>query len=180
VTEDLQTGTWWSRIFKPWMATDEIRCIERHLRASHVMFESGAGGSTYRFSRLVKKYVSVEHNRQWYDRVREANKYSPGLDLRLIEPDARTSNDAVAFRTYIEAACRLATELGVKWDRALVDGSARVLVAMALVPALAEDSLVFVHDWCRPSYQAMLSHYELVEVTRTKMKLAVLKPRRAA
>jgi len=55
---------------KPWMTDKQISIISSYLNPSFTMLEWGCGGSTLTFSKLVKNYYSIEHNLEWYRRVR--------------------------------------------------------------------------------------------------------------
>ena len=55
------------------MGKDEIAIIRGHLQPSHVMLEWGAGGSTVYYPQFVAAYFSVEHDRGWFRKVKEAS-----------------------------------------------------------------------------------------------------------
>lgn len=55
---------------EPWMSKSEISAIKSHLDKDDLMFEWGCGGSTLTFSLQVNKYHSVEHTKQWYDKIK--------------------------------------------------------------------------------------------------------------
>lgn len=51
-----------------WMDPKEKDLIVKYLdqRPDSIMIEWGCGGSTFTFSQYVKKYISIEHNLDWY------------------------------------------------------------------------------------------------------------------
>jgi hypothetical protein len=51
------------------MGKNEVEYILDNLNENDIMFEWGSGGSTYTFSKLVKKYYSIEHSADWYGTV---------------------------------------------------------------------------------------------------------------
>lgn len=51
------------------MHEDEIKLIIKYLNKIDTFFEWGSGGSTFNFSKLVKEYYSVEHDKIWFDKV---------------------------------------------------------------------------------------------------------------
>ena len=53
------------------MTEDEIRFFKSYLDNSKVILEYGCGGSTLEYSKLVKKYISIENEKEWYDSVNE-------------------------------------------------------------------------------------------------------------
>ena len=52
-----------------WMHLKEKELITKHFSPEKVMLEWGSGGSTLEFSKSLKKYYSVEHNKEWYEKV---------------------------------------------------------------------------------------------------------------
>ena len=54
----------------PFMTSDEISFIEKEFNENNIVLEWGSGGSTIQFSKLVKKYYSIEHDREWYNKVK--------------------------------------------------------------------------------------------------------------
>ena len=46
------------------MTKDEIQFFKSYLDDSKVVLEYGCGGSTLYYSQLVKKYISIENDRQ--------------------------------------------------------------------------------------------------------------------
>ena len=55
---------------KPRMFEKQIKIIESYLSEKHIMLEYGAGGSTFHFSKFVQKYVSIEHDENWYEKLK--------------------------------------------------------------------------------------------------------------
>lgn len=55
---------------KPWMLDEEISIVEQLLEDDMVVFEWGRGGSTVTWAPLVKKWYTVENDKEWYDKVK--------------------------------------------------------------------------------------------------------------
>lgn len=53
-----------------WMDNKEIELIDKYLNKDKIMLEYGSGGSTLYFSKFVKEYYSIEHNKLWYDKIK--------------------------------------------------------------------------------------------------------------
>ena len=51
---------------QPWMSKEEIKLIEKYLNKNQVVLEWGSGGSTAHFSKFVKEWYSIEHDKDWY------------------------------------------------------------------------------------------------------------------
>jgi len=176
----------------PFMQPEEIRCIESYLRPHFTMLEFGCGGSTLHFSRRVKIYHAVEHDRDWYEKIR--SRVAENVRLLHVAADGPTpgeprvasswgelpdSSRSAEFATYLSVPERRIRET---LDAVLIDGRARPECARAVLPWLAPDGVVFIHDfWRRPHYHVVLERYEVIErLDRSAQTLAVLRPRAEA
>ena len=67
-----------------WMHEKEVEMMVKYLKEkpNSVMLEWGCGGSTLHFPKYVDKYVSIEHNLDWYVDVKKA---IDGNDINNIE-----------------------------------------------------------------------------------------------
>jgi hypothetical protein len=175
----------------PYMSEREIQTIVNLLEPSHVMLEWGCGGSTLRFSREVRSYYSIEHDRVWFEKVRRHLKRArrtnvelvhvpPNLPLSGVANYARSSEERYAqFRDYIEQVTRLGVE---RFDRVLIDGRSRPECAVQVLPFLTRDSRVFIHDYFTTKYDPVEyrglvdRHYDVVEAIEDGQSLVVLRP----
>jgi len=59
-----------------WMDQKEIDMVIKYLdkNSESIMLEYGCGGSTLLFSKYVNKYISIEHNLDWYIEVQDSIK----------------------------------------------------------------------------------------------------------
>jgi hypothetical protein len=187
----------WNRLqerygpLEPYMSAREIQMIADLLDPSHVMLEWGCGGSTLRFSKAVRAYYSIEHDREWFERVRrqlararrtnvELVHIPPNLPLSGVPNHARSSIDRYAqFRDYIDQVHKWGV---MRFDRVLIDGRSRPECAVQVLPYLTLDSRVFIHDFFNTKYdpaeyRSLLDpHYELVAAIEEGQSLAVLRP----
>jgi len=139
--------------------------------------EYGTGGSTCMFAELMRdqqRLFTIEHNREWYDKVVEALKDIPGgrrVHMNLREPldgrmMLRTMEDGTEipipesdFRPYSSPYEELpfgmesyiwAKDVWIDWPTvglAFVDGVARGPVLAALRGRLLPGRLVMLHDY---------------------------------
>jgi hypothetical protein len=176
---------------EPYMSRQEIQLIVDSLDRSHVMLEWGCGGSTLRFSREVHRYYSIEHDREWFEKVdghlkraRRTNvelmHVPPNLTLSGIPNYARSSAERYEqFRDYIEQVNRLGVP---RFDRVLIDGRSRPECAIQVLPYLTSDSRVFIHDFFTTKYDPVEyrslvdRHYTVVDKIEEGQSLIVLKP----
>uniref|UniRef100_A0A061RVM8 Uncharacterized protein n=1 Tax=Tetraselmis sp. GSL018 TaxID=582737 RepID=A0A061RVM8_9CHLO len=120
-----------------WMHSEEQSLLLKYLTGSQVMLEWGSGGSTTYFSLWTQRYYSIEHNPEWYAKVR--SKLNASLSsfqhvtyhLETVVSGFRGWKGALApatfaqFHSYVKAPGRAFPEI-VFLDRVLVDGRARV------------------------------------------------------
>lgn len=161
-----------------WMEPAEIDLIESYLKSQHSVLEWGSGGSTLRFAPHVKRYVSVEHNEEWYNKIKPL---ATSADIHLCKVDHKvgTPADIVKFKDYISYPA----SLNEKFDRILIDGRCRARCAFEVLDSslLKENGLVFIHDWCRERYHRVLNAYDVVKVIQSTSTnengIAVLRPK---
>ena len=165
---------------------EEIELVERHLGKSGHMLEWGAGGSTIRFSQLVDRYYSIEHDRKWYDEVNKEIKKREILNVRIdfVPPNLDQAYDYALdapilnsdfgielFKDYINHC----TTIPSPFDFVLIDGRARKHCILKVLPFLKKNSLIFFHDFNNRSYyhEILDKEYKIVDKCDT---LAVLSP----
>ena len=137
----------------PWLTPASIDILTTWLRPTDVAVEFGSGKSTAWFANRVKTLTSVEHNPEWYGRVRPTVE-PLGVDYRLC-------TDAVS---YIAVAQALAP---ASVDFVLVDGQHRAECVLAVIDAIRPGGLLVLDNanrylpspGTRSPYQ--LSHHAL-------------------
>ena len=158
-----------------WMNEREQAVIEKYLNPEVTMMEWGSGGSTIEFSKKVKKYYSVEHNWQWYNEVKQAVPSNVALYYRENKelPDDYSQAEYQHYGEYLD----IVYEIGEMFDVVLIDGRARRLCALKIMPYLKPNAIVIIHDWClRPMYHCVLDYYDLVDrVDDTPQTIATFK-----
>ncbi len=162
-------------MLKPWMHEKEIAAIEKYLGHDQVMLEWGSGGSTVYFAPKVKQLWTIEHNKEWFDKLPDiANLEKLHVAANNLVPITEsTHND---YRDYIEITSRIK----LKFDVVLIDGRARVACAKYVLRHLHTNSVVFLHDFYkkgRERYREVLNYYDVVEEVKTQPGLVVLKPK---
>ncbi len=147
----------------PWMHTKEIEFVTSQLNPDDVMLEWGSGGSTTLFSVLVDRYYSIEHVKDWYNKVSDALKQYPLLDVNynFISPDLPrySATRYKEFQTYIEYP----STFKCTFDKVFIDGRSRAECAKFILPYLNKDSIVFIHDYyTRPQYHWVEEYYDIL------------------
>ena len=163
-----------------WMHEREKAVIEKYLNPDVTMIEWGSGGSTIEFSKKVKKYYSVEHNWDWYIKVKNAIPSNVSLYYKQV---AERPNDSVynqSIYAHYSSYLDVVYEIGEMFDVVLIDGRARRLCALKIIPYLKPNAIVIIHDWClRTCYHCVLDYFDLVDsVDDTEQTIATfrLKP----
>jgi hypothetical protein len=159
------------------MSKQEIDLLISYLKPEYTMLEWGSGGSTVTFQQYVDKYYSIEHNKEWFEKV-DVELGNRNLKHKVhnyfVEQNAPKSKPSryEEFKDYIE----LASTLNTKFNAVLVDGRARPHCALYAYHLLEDDGVVFIHDYfVRPHYHFVEDKYRVVAGIRTGQTLAVLK-----
>jgi hypothetical protein len=174
----------------PWMHPSEINLIINHLNPEDTMLEWGCGGSTILFSQHVKSYYSLEHNKEWYDQVTKKIQDKGLTNIQffhvptndginkdfLPENEGKQMSHRQRYANYIQYP----NQWDIKFDKILVDGRARQFCIHECANFLADDGLVFFHDfWMnnRNRYrEAALPYFdEVASIVYSSQTLAVLR-----
>jgi len=144
----------------PYMSTEEISFIEKHLKPNDSMLEWGSGGSTIHFSKLVAKIYSIEHDKNWFNKVDYIKPENVEYYfVKQNSPRTRPTKQE-EFIDYIN----FIDEIGVaKYDVVFVDGRARKFCALKALDYVDQNSKVIIHDWERPIYKEVLDSYDIID-----------------
>src|SRR5210317_774743 len=166
---------------KPMSFQNEWDFLVSHLSKDQIMVEYGSGHSTYELAPRVKKLISIEHNKDWFNNINSKVKALDNVEYIFIPPEKGAPNklrgiDPKWFYTYITWP----KTRNEKFDVVLIDGRARQYVAESILGNITEDSYVFIHDWnpkirdekYRIRYERILEFYNVVNSER---KMTLLK-----
>lgn len=119
----------------PWVPFDVCAWLKQHVSPASRVFEWGSGGSTVFLGSRAASLVSVEHELEWYRRVRTEleRRGLSRVDYRWIaaEPEppqgqqyssGHSTARGLGFRAYVEAIGAFPDE---SFDLILIDGRAR-------------------------------------------------------
>ena len=178
----------------PWMARQEIALIEKYLFPSAIMLEWGSGFSTHYFSQFVKGYYSIEHEREWYDKISQLQHIQPinsrafqertnkdGCFLFYVPPNKHVpppESNYISHKDYIEQGGIIGNMVG-GFDIVLIDGRSRVACSRYIVPWLNKRAVILFHDFwksTRGRYREILDIYTEIESIRdTEQTISILK-----
>jgi hypothetical protein len=124
----------------PWITYPAIEFIKRRIQPSMSVFEYGSGGSTIWWSNRVREVISVEHDRDWFEKLRE-----------MIGSRARISHIDLE---YGGAYAKEIQKYRSRFDVVVVDGRDRVNCLKNCLSALTPSGVVILDNSERPEYTA--------------------------
>jgi len=150
----------------PYMNSKEIIDLVTYLHRDCEMLEIGCGISTLFFSRIVKRLISIEHNKEWSDKISNDMKSVSKCDwkIHVINPNFSQIHpfqpaELGQFDDYVNFISNLEKD---QFDVILVDGRDRVRCTIASIPLLRKNGILIIHDfWNRPKYHSVLQLSEL-------------------
>jgi hypothetical protein len=124
----------------PWVTYSFIDFIKQRLGKQHTVFEFGSGNSTFFYAKYAGVVVSVEHDKEWYDKIVKT----------------KPENSEMIFCELIKGAdyCHMPVKLEEKFDIIIVDGRDRVNCCIQAVNALSETGVVVLDDSEREKYRS--------------------------
>ncbi len=122
----------------PWLTYSFLDFLHGRLQSDFKIFEYGAGNSTLYYSTIVQSIVSVEHNKDWYQRVK--NQMPQNVTLKHIPLENGTYATALSKEDS-------------KFDLIIIDGRERVKCCKLAIHALSERGVIILDDSERPKYQ---------------------------
>ena len=150
---------------KPYMSKIEIDKLVEHIKLlpkNSVIIEWGSGGTTIELLKNLRKdqsMISIEHNKTWFDLVSNKTKlfknhtYFHKPETNLIREMGGTGEENPAgLKDYI-----LPDETILNANMFIIDGLARVTIALMLLAKAKKDSVIFIHDYVgREQYYDLL------------------------
>jgi hypothetical protein len=123
----------------PWVTYSFIDFIKERIKKQHTVFEFGSGNSTFFYAKYAGIVVSVEHDKEWYDKIVKD------------KPD----NSEMIFCELIRGGdyCHMPVKLEEKFDIIIVDGRDRVNCCKQAMDALTPEGVVVLDDSEREFYQ---------------------------
>jgi len=122
----------------PWVTYSFIDFIKERINKDHTVFEFGSGNSTYFYAKYAGKVVSVEHDKEWYNKIVDTKPENADM----IFTELKTNGDY----------CRMPVKLDAKFDVIIVDGRDRVNCCKQAIEALTPAGVVVLDDSERDFY----------------------------
>lgn len=123
----------------PWVTYSFIDFIKERLNKQHTVFEFGSGSSTSFYAKQAGIVVSVEHDKDWYEKI----------------ISTKPENAELIFCELVRNGdyCRVPLKLEETFDIIIVDGRDRVNCCKQSVGALSENGVIVLDDSERESYK---------------------------
>src|SRR5665213_2403955 len=123
----------------PWVTYSFIDFIKERLNKRHTVFEFGSGNSTYFYAKYAGIVVSVEHDKEWFDKILSTKPEN----AELIYCELVRDGDY----------CRMPIKLEETFDIIIVDGRDRVNCCKQAIKAVSETGVIVLDDSERESYK---------------------------
>ena len=147
----------------PWLGFDVKNWLDKNLNKEMVVFEYGSGGSTLYYAKKVKKIISVEHDKYWYEVVK--NKLAAGgldnSEFHLCHPEPIMNNEpnlysstdenyqGMTFEKYVE---KINAYPDNYFDLVVVDGRARTSCLKQVLSKVKDGGYVLLDNSERSEY----------------------------
>jgi hypothetical protein len=122
----------------PWVTYSFIDFIRERINKTQHIFEYGSGSSTIFYAERASSVTSVEHDKGWFDKVKNTSLANAEMIFCQLEKDGEYAKKA--------------TLLGKKFDIIIVDGRDRVNCCKYSVDALSENGVLVLDDSEREVY----------------------------
>jgi hypothetical protein len=122
----------------PWVTYSFIDFIKERINKTQHIFEYGSGSSTIFYAERAGSVTSVEHDKGWFDKVKNTSPANAEMIFCQLEKDGEYAKKA--------------TLLEKKFDVIIVDGRDRVNCCKYSVDALSENGVLVLDDSEREVY----------------------------
>lgn len=123
----------------PWVTYSFIDFIKNRITKKHLVFEFGSGNSTLFYAQRAKQVVSVEHDKDWFDKIKNASPANAEMIFSELESNGSYS--------------KMPLSTGKKYHIIIVDGRDRVNCCKNALAALTNDGVLVLDDSEREFYQ---------------------------
>ena len=126
----------------PWMAFPMIALLRERVTKEHNLFEFGSGFSTEFYATLAKSVVSIEHDQEWLDLIREKLPSNATVQFQPLDANGEY--------------CRAAQKAETPPDVVVIDGRDRVNCLKETVPSCPSQTVYIFDDTHRQKYEVGL------------------------
>ncbi len=123
----------------PWITYPAIEFLKRRVGKEMTVFEYGCGSGTLWWSSKVKEVVSVEHDKDWYQKILAVKPSNVSIYQIDLETDGEYAKKITEFEN--------------RFDIIIIDGRDRVNCARNSLEALKSDGVIIWDNSDRSEYQ---------------------------
>ena len=120
----------------PWLTQKANEYLSKYLQKNHTGLEFGSGRSTIWFSKKVKFITSIEHNQEWYSKVKEKLIQKNVHNLNYIQSDHSLESYTSIFENIPDNSL----------DFVLVDGIHRAECAIKSITKIKEKGILIIDN----------------------------------
>ncbi|OFW86454.1 MAG: hypothetical protein A2794_01515 [Alphaproteobacteria bacterium RIFCSPHIGHO2_01_FULL_40_8] len=131
----------------PWMTYPAIEFLQKNLTKNHEVFEFGCGASTLFFAKRVKKIVSLETEKRWFEIIKEKLQ-EKNTELNLMQNGLTNS----AYENF-------AKNCQQKFDFIIIDSLKRFECATNSIHALKPGGTIILDDSERKNYRKIFDFF---------------------
>jgi len=132
--------------YKPWIHKNVINLLEKIIKKDTIFLEFGSGYSTIFFQNLTDNLISIEHNKEWFDKIKLYINDKTNYILKDINYISKPSRDKKFYN------CNTIEELLDKnieneyFDIILIDGIHRVNCVYGSYKKLKKGGILILDD----------------------------------
>ncbi|MBS4066439.1 MAG: hypothetical protein KGZ74_17900 [Chitinophagaceae bacterium] len=127
----------------PWLNYGVFHFLRDRLHKDLVLFEYGSGSSTFYFAEQVKKVVSVEHDRSWYEKIIQQKPDNAEISFEELVINGSYAKKILSYND--------------QFDIVLVDGRDRVNCVKYAVTKLSERGVIILDNSNRKKYSSVFN-----------------------
>ncbi|MNK91784.1 hypothetical protein D3C87_1118990 [compost metagenome] len=127
----------------PWLTYSFLDFIEGRLNKELLLFEYGAGNSTLFYAKHVKKVTAVEHDKNWFERIK--NQMPAHVEIKHIGLEGDDYVHAILQKDQL-------------FDIIIVDGRKRIACCKNAIQRLSETGVLILDDAEREHYQPVMDY----------------------
>lgn len=128
----------------PWVTYSFMQFILNRLNNTMEVFEFGSGNSTLWYADKVKSVISVEHDYEWFSKIKESMPINVNIIYKELLYGGKYSN--------------VVNSLDNKFDIIIVDGRDRINCMKNSIDAIKDDGIIVLDDSDRESYQEGINY----------------------
>ena len=137
----------------PWLTEGAIEFLKGFVKPETKVLEFGCGGSTIWMSQIVHNLITVEHDEDWYNKIKDyIIKHEGKADIRRMDLPYHGVLDEFPDEHF---------------DLIIVDGRRRVECAKAAMPKVKKEGFLMLDNAERKEYDEAFKALYLWEMNRT-------------